>query len=93
MPTRCSWDKAPNGPTHFEEKTRKRCELEPDVEAAFRRGGWREATKLLYRDYLEEKGLDPTELRGKNLICSCKLEEPCHADVLLELANRDGEAD
>src|SRR5690349_3782235 len=26
-----------------------------------------EATKLLYRDYLEEKGLDPTELRGKNL--------------------------
>lgn len=28
-----------------------------------------------------------TELRGKNLACWCKLDEPCHADVLLELAN------
>jgi len=26
------------------------------------------------------------ELRGKNLACWCKLGEPCHADVLLELA-------
>jgi hypothetical protein len=27
------------------------------------------------------------ELRGKNLACFCKPGEPCHADVLLELAN------
>lgn len=27
------------------------------------------------------------ELRGKNLACWCKLDQPCHADVLLELAN------
>ena len=27
-------------------------------------------------------------LRGKNLACWCKLGEPCHADVLLELANQ-----
>jgi len=26
-------------------------------------------------------------LRGKSLACWCKLGEPCHADVLLELAN------
>ena len=26
-------------------------------------------------------------LRGKNLACWCKLDAPCHADVLLELAN------
>lgn len=26
-------------------------------------------------------------LRGKNLACWCKLGDPCHADVLLELAN------
>lgn len=26
-------------------------------------------------------------LRGKNLACWCRLGEPCHADVLLELAN------
>ena len=27
------------------------------------------------------------ELRGKNLACFCPLDQPCHADVLLELAN------
>jgi hypothetical protein len=26
-------------------------------------------------------------LRGKDLVCWCKLSEPCHADVLLEIAN------
>lgn len=28
-------------------------------------------------------------LRGKNLACWCDLSSPCHADVLLELANKD----
>ncbi len=27
------------------------------------------------------------ELRGKNLMCFCPLDQPCHADVLLEIAN------
>lgn len=27
------------------------------------------------------------ELRGKNLACWCPLDQPCHADVLLEIAN------
>ena len=27
------------------------------------------------------------ELRGKNLACFCPLNKPCHADVLLEIAN------
>ncbi len=27
------------------------------------------------------------ELRGKNLACWCPLDEPCHADVLLAMAN------
>lgn len=27
------------------------------------------------------------ELRGKDLACWCRLDQPCHADVLLELAN------
>ena len=26
-------------------------------------------------------------LRGKNLACWCKIGDPCHADVLIELAN------
>ncbi len=29
------------------------------------------------------------ELRGRDLACYCPLDEPCHADVLLELANTD----
>lgn len=29
-----------------------------------------------------------SELRGKNLACWCPLDKPCHADVLLELANQ-----
>jgi len=28
------------------------------------------------------------QLRGKNLACWCALDQPCHADVLLELASR-----
>jgi hypothetical protein len=27
------------------------------------------------------------ELHGKDLVCWCPLDQPCHADVLLELAN------
>ena len=59
----------------------------------------------LFRAYLENDGsqpgairdeggiflaqLAPEELRGKNLACWCPLDQPCHADVLLELANRE----
>lgn len=27
------------------------------------------------------------ELKGKDLACFCALDQPCHADVLIELAN------
>lgn len=30
------------------------------------------------------------ELGGKNLACYCPLGQPCHADVLLEIANSEG---
>ncbi len=30
-------------------------------------------------------------LRGKNLACWCRLDQPCHADVLLEIANGEQE--
>lgn len=33
-----------------------------------------------------------TQLRGKQLACWCRPGEPCHADVLLELANREPNA-
>lgn len=45
----------------------------------------------LYRSMLLNYGLpagcDLSEIRGKNLACWCKTGAPCHADVLLELAN------
>lgn len=60
---------------------------EPDIAAAVKQGGWKAGALILYRDFLLEVGLDPTELRGKSLSCTCKLSDPCHADVLLALAN------
>lgn len=27
------------------------------------------------------------ELQGKDLVCWCPLDQPCHADILLEIAN------
>lgn len=33
---------------------------------------------------------DISELRGKDLACWCPLDQPCHADVLLEIANQGG---
>lgn len=32
---------------------------------------------------------DIKKLRGKNLACYCKIGAPCHADVLLKIANND----
>ena len=44
----------------------------------------------LYRQYAYET-FNPRDLRaclrGKNLACWCPLTRPCHADVLLQLAN------
>lgn len=48
-----------------------------------------------YRIWLTEGPGQPvlalarTELRGKNLACWCRVGTPCHADVLLELANKE----
>ena len=39
-----------------------------------------------YRRWLEAGRDDPTELRGKDLVCWCA-PQPCHADILLEVAN------
>lgn len=66
----------------------------------YRPGGpvWREKGFGKVRDAAEAVDLfrrltvphmsDVAQLRGKNLACWCKPGEPCHADVLLEFANR-----
>jgi hypothetical protein len=61
------------------------------------KGGWQEHAVRCYRGWLDgmipEMGTPPTvaeivlALRGKNLACTCALDAPCHADVLLEIAN------
>ena len=41
----------------------------------------------LYREWLANTSIDVSALRGHDLACWCPLDQPCHADVLLELAN------
>ena len=44
--------------------------------------GMSNADKAFYLDKVKA-------LRGKNLACWCKPDQPCHADTLLDLANRE----
>ena len=50
-----------------------------------------EQAVALYRLWLEGQLMTTPDLleplRGKNLACWCALSDPCHGDVLLELAN------
>tara|TARA_B100001939_G_scaffold64869_1_gene53753 strand:- start:412 stop:684 length:273 start_codon:yes stop_codon:yes gene_type:complete len=32
-----------------------------------------------------------SELKGKDLACWCPLDQPCHADVLLKIANEEAD--
>jgi len=48
-------------------------------------------------DWVKRFGCHPVEvirqeLCGKDLVCWCPLDQPCHADILLEIAN-EGEGD
>jgi hypothetical protein len=53
--------------------------------------------RLADPDYLEHEadGFYPplehirSELRGRDLACWCPRDQPCHADVLLEIANQE----
>jgi hypothetical protein len=40
------------------------------------------------RAYSDEWATRVAALRGRDLACWCPLDQPCHADVLLDLANR-----
>lgn len=48
---------------------------------------YRKYVEWLFQDsFVKQMWLD--RLRGQDLCCWCKLSEPCHADALLELANK-----
>ena len=57
----------------------------------YRVGGGVTARKAVasYERYLAGSPLAARvgELRGKHLVCHCDLQDPCHADILLRLAN------
>jgi hypothetical protein len=40
-------------------------------------------------EWSTEMKSDLSKIKGKNLACWCSLDKPCHADVLLKLANED----
>ena len=62
------------------------CETAEEAVEAFR------TIKLDQQRLFPERAAEWVEpLRGKNLACWCPPGRPCHADVLLELANRDEE--
>lgn len=51
-----------------------------------------EIAVLLYKNHLKHarepfKRCVVEQLRGKNLTCWCTLDQPCHADILLEISN------
>lgn len=51
-----------------------------------------EEAVALYRDWIingRRRKHELHELRGKDLVCWCPLDQTCHADVLLELANAE----
>lgn len=58
----------------------------PDAETAVR--FFCEMLEQPRRNYPTCAEID-SQLRGKNLACWCRLDAPCHADVLLHLANGD----
>lgn len=43
---------------------------------------------LLYND-VKALPMITKELKGKNLACWCPLDQPCHADILLKIANEE----
>jgi hypothetical protein len=49
-----------------------------------------QAVELYRRWLIEQPDITHliTDLRGHDLACWCPLDQPCHADVLLGLANR-----
>jgi hypothetical protein len=45
------------------------------------------AVAFYRRLYSKSKPFGIGDLRGRDLACWCRLDQPCHADVLLEMAN------
>lgn len=51
---------------------------------------WACGSASTYEPWRRKIWQDLAELQGKDLACWCPLDQPCHADVLMELANDPG---
>lgn len=89
-------DYTPTANPHCEYLAPARSSMPCEVERWSARGEYRQtwfviedaATAVrLFRELCEYEGYDMSRLRGHDLACWCPLDQPCHADVLLELAN------
>lgn len=88
-------------PERIQRKRTKGWKMPPNTVSVCRPGRWGNPFKVgpgmsaedAVRRYEAEtmtefmRGVALAELRGQNLACWCKLSEPCHADVLLKIAN------
>lgn len=59
----------------------------PSTEAVARRFAVWSFRRWLLRSDFARRRVRIDELRGHDLACWCPLDQPCHADVLIELAN------
>lgn len=80
------------GPLRIQRKRAKGWKMPPNTVYVGRPTKWGNpygaSPEDLARYRVQAIGCLPVEeLRGKNLACWCPLSSPCHADVLLELAN------
>lgn len=92
-----------NTPKRIQLKRTKGWRIPPNTVKVSRPGKWgnpysveeygRQAALFNFRNWINGLVLigarDLSELRGKNLACWCREGAPCHADVLLEIANAD----
>jgi hypothetical protein len=89
-------------PRRFQRSRRKGARLPAGVVVVTRPTRWgnphplalgrEEAVRRYHDDLLAGRlavGIDDVrgELRGRDLACYCPLDQPCHADVLLRIAN------
>ena len=44
-------------------------------------------SNFVSEDFIPNEDIIRKSLKGKNLACWCKEGEPCHADILLKIAN------
>ena len=66
------------GLSHLSAETRLTAQMAVDIYRAY-------MVKMMAE--LDDFRCHPRHLKGQNVSCFCQLDQPCHGDVLLELAN------